>query len=67
MKNGMLTSSPAKMEMPKQISIREADGGYIVSSYDMSAKDKVYDDLAGVHACIDEKFGKKKKKKTEED
>lgn len=55
-----------KTKPPKSISIREADGGYIVSDHDymspVQVKDKVYSDIEGIHACIDEKFGTSKKK-----
>jgi hypothetical protein len=59
-------------KQPKEITIREADNGFIVinrSMYGITSpgedmpKDKVYSDVDGLHKCIDEVFGKGEKAK----
>ena len=45
-------------KMPKEIRIREADGGFIVSSYnDPGDKEKVYKSVSALKKCVAEKFG----------
>lgn len=66
---------PKPPKRPKEITIREADNGFIVVAdrYGITApgedapKDKVYSDIAGLHSCIDEVFGKGKAKEEKAD
>ena len=43
----------------KEITIREADGGFIVSSTgaDYGTKEKVYRSVSALKKCVEEKFG----------
>ena len=48
----------------RSVSIRKADGGFIVdvssTDFEHDQKPKVYKDLAGVYKCLADKFGGKK-------
>lgn len=52
----MAMDTPHKM--PKEMRIREADGGFIVSNYDTPGdKEKVYKSVSALKKCVAEKFG----------
>lgn len=52
---------------PKEIRIREADGGFIVSNYDdPTNKEKVYKSVSALKKCVAEKFGGGAEEETEE-
>lgn len=63
-KKGLFPAPKKIMSMPemphrKEITIREADGGFIVSSMgsDYGSKEKVYRSVAALKKCVEEKFG----------